>query len=97
MSAHLTENDRVQIANIENRATVRSIIAEVSQASGISRRDIKGPARFAHIVRARHAVCYIAHRAGVSYSQIARELGRDHTTISHAVDSERRRRGEMSA
>lgn len=64
---------------------VRDIIASVSAETGISAKDITGPARFAHIVRARDIVCLRAHEAGRTYPQIARVLNRDHTTVGAAA------------
>lgn len=97
MNAFLTEADRAQIARIEKRGTVRSIIAEVSQMAGISPAAIKGPCRDLEHVRARDMVCYVARREGMSFPQIARELNRDHTTIMSAVRREKARRAEMGA
>ena len=97
MSVHLTDADRIQIRSICNRATVRGIVASVAQMSGLAPSAIKGPCRQLEFVQARDVVCFIAHREGISYSQIARELNRDHTTIMAAVRREAARRGEASA
>ena len=79
------------------RTTVRSIIADVSQMSGLAPDEIIGPCRAIEHVRARDVVCYIAHRAGMSYSQIGLVLKRDPTTVWAADRRECARRGEISA
>lgn len=92
-----TEADHTAIRGIHGRATVRTIIADVAQVSGIAPSSITGPCRAVEFVRARDVVCYIASREGMSYSQIGRVLNRDHTTVMAAVRRERARRGEVSA
>ena len=48
------------------------------------------------VAAARHVVCWLLHRAGLSYPEIGRQLGRDHTTVlSSYRHVERRRRGEL--
>jgi chromosomal replication initiation ATPase DnaA len=47
---------------------------------------LMGPSREGPIVRARHALVWIArNRLGASYPNIGRYLARDHTTILHGA------------
>jgi chromosomal replication initiation ATPase DnaA len=67
----------------------RWAIAQVAARTGITEADILGRSRFREHFRARRMVCLELHARGWSYSRIGRLLGRDHTTISHAVRSAR--------
>lgn len=79
------------------RITVRQIAAEVCSHTGNSVHAVLGRSRAAHVCRVRELVCYIAHRRGLTLSQIGRALRRDHSTIKHAIENEVRRRAEESA
>ncbi|MCA9630062.1 MAG: hypothetical protein KC766_20465 [Myxococcales bacterium] len=38
-----------------------------------------------YLVRSRHLVCYLARElTGMSYPELGRQLGRDHTTVMHS-------------
>jgi hypothetical protein len=67
----------------EPETPVRQIIKTVSQVSGISIRDLKGPSRLSEYVGPRQVICYLAHTfTDRSLPAIGRQLGgRDHTTI----------------
>ncbi|MGB0747154.1 MAG: helix-turn-helix domain-containing protein [Magnetospiraceae bacterium] len=63
---------------------VSQIIEIVSQQTGISRKRILSAQRMAGVVRARHAIMYVAcTQTEKSLPMIGRALGRDHTTILH--------------
>lgn len=79
------------------RVTVRQIAAEVCSHTGNSVQAVLGRSRVPHVCRVRELVCYIAHRRGLTLSQIGRALRRDHSTIKHAIENEVRRRAEESA
>lgn len=79
------------------RVTVRQIAAEVCTHTGNSVHAVMGRSRVPHVCRVRELVCYIAHRRGLTLSQIGRALRRDHSTIKHAIENEVRRRAEESA
>ncbi len=73
---------------------IAAIVAEVSEATGISATDIMGTRKWAQISAARQMVYYIAHRNGMSLPEIGRAFGRDHTTVLHGINAEKARRGE---
>lgn len=77
----------------QNRHTVHQIIDAVAEATGIPAKRILGTNRDAPTARARQIVMYEARQAGLSYPQIARAMGKDHTTIIHGVRAEEQRRG----
>lgn len=81
-------------ASVAPRITVRQIAVEVCSHTGNSVHAVFGRSRAAHVCRVRELVCYIAHRRGLTLSQIGRALRRDHSTIKHAIDNEVRRRAE---
>ena len=84
-------------ASTAPRVTVRQIAAEVCAQTGNSVIAVMGRSRAPHVCRVRELVCYIAHRRGLTLSQIGRALRRDHSTIKHAIENEVRRRAEESA
>jgi len=69
----------------ETHLTVMSIVDDVAETHGLTQAEILGRNRQAHIVRARHECFGIAKGAGVSYADIGRSMGRDHTAIMHGV------------
>lgn len=73
------------IASRPGRAVVMRAVRDVSTESRISESIIMGHSRAPHVVAARHLAIRVAHSAGVSASEIARVMGRDHTTIIHAI------------
>lgn len=92
--------DQADLATIATRTapriTVRQIAVEVCSHTGNSVHAVFGRSRAAHVCRVRELVCYIAHRRGLTLSQIGRALRRDHSTIKHAIDNEVRRRAKES-
>lgn len=64
----------------------RALVAAVAAESGIPADDLLGRRRQPRVARARHLLCWCARdRLGWSYPKIGRVLGRDHTTVLHAV------------
>lgn len=53
--------------------------------------DILGPRMTRYILDARHVVMWLLHDSGRSYSEIGRELGKDHTTVRNACERVERR------
>lgn len=64
-------------------------IARVAELTGVPAADITGRSRFREHFRARRLVCLDLRARGWSYSRIGKLLGRDHSTICHAVRSAR--------
>lgn len=67
---------------------IRDIQAHVGRVFGLPVATITGRSRRQNVVRARHAVCYLARElTGKSYPFIGRLTGgRDHSTIMHGRD-----------
>lgn len=77
-------------------ATFDKVMRRISKATGIHPRDILGPSRARDVAFARQAVMYWARRlAWLSLPQIARQVGRDHTTVLHGKSAYVRRRKQM--
>lgn len=91
----LTEAERAAISQFRPRVSVRRIATEVAEIMGLPVERIMGRDKKAEACRVREVVCYLARQRGMSFSQIGRDLGRDHTTIISAVRNEQRRRGEV--
>lgn len=92
-----TEADRQAIQAIRKVCTVRTIMDMVSAETGVTHTEMRQWGRAPAHLRARDMVCYIAHREGMSYPQIARALGRDQSSCRTADYRERARRGEVAA
>lgn len=78
----------------QHQHTVHSIIDAVAAQTGIPARQIMSRDRDAPTARARQIVMYEARKAGLSYPQIAKVMGRDHTSIIHGVRTEEKRRAQ---
>lgn len=64
------------------------LIAAIEAAAStfsVSPGDVSGTTKRREVVDARHVVCYVGHLLGMTYTSIARFLGRDHTTVMYAV------------
>lgn len=68
------------------------IVERVELATRVPRVAIVGRARNASTSRARQLLCLELREAGMSYCEIGTLLGRDHTTIMHAVKRAEMRR-----
>jgi hypothetical protein len=69
------------------RITVRRILAAVAEAAEAEQWLIASRLRSAELVEMRAAVVLIAREAQFSLPQIGRVLGRDHTTVLHALQA----------
>jgi hypothetical protein len=81
------------------RKTAAMIISEVSEASGYSIEDLKGPSRCAPLVAARQFAIWRVRKEcpHLSLPQIGRFFGgRDHTTVLHAIRKIERLRAEAN-
>ena len=85
--------DRAQHIGLRRR-TIDQITAQVSDLTGVSVKDLMSKRRTDRIARARFLIWFIAQREGMSLTQIARAFDRDHTTILHGIQQERRAREE---
>lgn len=74
--------------------SLHELLKSVSRTTGVSVADIKGRSRMRRIGHARQEFCYYARAlTGKSFPQIARVIGRDHTSVIHAVDAHAKRHG----
>lgn len=76
---------------------VKPFVNAVSEATGIPAHLFYGRRRTAHISQARQLVYFLAHQSGISLSDIGRAMNRDHTTIMHGVQREKKRRETMQS
>lgn len=64
-----------------------TILKRIGRGLGVHPRDIVGPSQEKRATFARQAVMYWARRAGrMTLPQIAKLVGRDHTTVLHGKD-----------
>ena len=69
----------------EARRHAAALAYAVSVATGVSAADIIGRRRTACVVAARHDLFVAMWRRGFSIAEIGKTLGRDHTTVIHAL------------
>jgi chromosomal replication initiator protein len=71
---------------------INKVLDITSSVTGINKIDILGRRRAAKHVEARHISMFIcAELLGMSYSEIGRAFGRDHTTVFYAHKKLRKR------
>jgi chromosomal replication initiation ATPase DnaA len=64
------------------------ILAAVARCSGVTIAAMAGRVRTRRIVVPRHVACYLLRKIGdMSYMEIGRRFGRDHSTVISAFDS----------
>lgn len=94
MTAHnqiqgwLTPDDLARAKRLTPRRRLHLIVDDVASATGIPAGSIMGRSRLNETVRARHLAWFIAHRSGMSYAEIGRQAGVDHTTVISGVRKE---------
>ena len=62
-----------------------TVVLEVSERTGITTKQIMGRSREKNIARARQLAMWGARQKGISFPEIGRFFGRDHTTVMHNV------------
>lgn len=67
------------------KARIADIIHHATVLSNVTAEDLRGLRRHRGIARVRQAVCLVANEHGHPYAEIGRRLGRDHSTVIHAV------------
>lgn len=60
-------------------------VARAAGALCTSPSVVLGSSRRREAIDARAVACYIGYLLGISYSRIGREIGRDHSSVMHAV------------
>jgi hypothetical protein len=93
----LTPQDLARCRSISGKhhSIVHDVVVSVAAETGVGVRDIYGNRRGQAIAHARQLAMYIAARGGVSMSAIGRALNRDHTTVSHGIKAEEKRRQSL--
>ena len=61
------------------------IVALAADYLGVDWEHLRGRGRDQYTAEARHLLCYLLDRAGYTRAAIGRLLGRDHSTIIHAI------------
>jgi chromosomal replication initiation ATPase DnaA len=64
---------------------LRGAVAYAARSFGTTPATVLGSSRAREAVDARAVVAYVGWLLGVSYSRTGREIGRDHSTVMHAV------------
>lgn len=64
---------------------IDALIDRAARITGIGRKDLVGPSARRPIARVRFAIAWAARRQGHGYRSIAEAMGRDRSTIFHAV------------
>lgn len=84
------EARQLRMALLPDADLVRAIVRMVAGEFGVPEAAIYGDSRRAEFVRARQAAMWMAHQRGLGCSAIGRALGRDHSTVAHAISVMRR-------
>lgn len=75
---------------------IKPIVNAVADATSIPPHVIYGRKKTKNINEARQLVYFLAHRSGMSLSDIGRAMHRDHSTIIHGVQREQSRRNAQA-
>ena len=67
--------------------TMRSLIEKTCKRFGIKKEDLISKSRKRELVYARIRIAVIMHDNGLSFSEIGRLIGRDHSTVSHYLET----------
>ena len=68
------------------RMSVAVVIEAVARAHDLRTADLTGTRRHRNLTRPRHIAMYLARKyCGVSFPELGREFGKDHSTIQHGV------------
>ncbi len=82
----------IRAAYGDNPRLLRQIVDDVAEATGVPASAILGESRVRRITRARQIVMFVAHRQGLSLTEIGQFLRRDHTSVMHGIRQEAERR-----
>lgn len=72
------------------RPRISDIITIACRLSGAGMEEVISPARPLHLCAVRYAVYMTAREWGYSYPDIGNVVGRDHSTVMHALQTRRR-------
>ena len=76
----------MQAAGIQPQfCTVGGYVDYVCRRYGITRADIYGRSHSRKYAHPRQEVMWLARQAGLSFPQIGKALGRDHTSVLHGI------------
>lgn len=66
--------------------TLQEILEATCKACGVGIRDVASNSRIRRTTNIRHTFFYISHfHYGIALAKLGREIGRDHSTVHHAV------------
>jgi chromosomal replication initiation ATPase DnaA len=77
-------NDRAFTQELVDRG-LYDVAKEIGLVEHVTVEELGGTSRFPHVVRARNALVLYLHDKGWSSTAIGTLLGRDHSTIRHAM------------
>lgn len=89
----LDEAELVQIRSILRRDSVKRVVDEISEQTGIPSVRIVSTSRNKEVVAARHRAFYELQCAGFSLTQLGRMFKIDHTTALHGIRKHKARNG----
>lgn len=61
--------------------TAQQNVEDICETYGVTPAELLGDSRTPHLVRARWVLCWVWRKRGMSYPEIGRQLGREHSTI----------------
>jgi chromosomal replication initiation ATPase DnaA len=79
------ERERLYRVRPVTRGLWNAVVDASAAETGIPRSVILGRSRHPAAAYARHVACWVACERGLSYSEVGRLLGRDHSTVRHSV------------
>ena len=85
-AARLTDAERLRaIGLVGDRMTVRLIVRQVAEITGVPAEALFGRCRRQPYSRLRQLCYLLAYERGFSLPQIGRAFGRDHTTVLYGI------------
>lgn len=90
------EHERIRLASMmtpHERKILR--IREACAEGGITYERLMSRDRLPEVIRVRHRLFYEFREMGMSYPEIGRLFGRDHTTVLYGVKMEKERRNGL--
>lgn len=83
-AARATKLRRTALVAISRGSWTTRVFSAVCQHYDVSGDDVLSDARARYVINARHVAIWLMRDAGRTYSEIGREMGRDHTSVIHA-------------
>ncbi|MGN7869568.1 hypothetical protein [Paracoccus sp. 22332] len=92
--ATFTDEDMHALRAINAETAIRAIAGRAAATAGMTLARLTGTDRSVAAVRVRDIACYVAHRDGFNFAQIAKVMQRHPTVVADAIRREQARRGK---